>query len=74
MAELKDAVEEVSQNVQTSTSSESAKDSPEATPPPSESPGEEGDDQEFETPYLKEVRDLFRQIVVTEENLGLYPA
>ena len=29
---------------------------------------------ELQTPYLREVQDFFRQLIVTEKNLGLYPA
>ena len=36
--------------------------------------GKSDDDDGLDTPYLQEVREIFRQLVITEKNLGLYPA
>ncbi|MEM7231190.1 MAG: hypothetical protein AAF517_03395 [Planctomycetota bacterium] len=45
-----------------------------STSAPTERANNDDDEREkMETPHLKEVEEIFRQMVVTEKNLGLYP-
>ena len=72
MAELKDLESKASPDTETPDSEEKTPAAPTASTPSTGTDAD--DDNEFETPHLNEVKELFRKIVVTEKNLNLYPS